>query len=731
MIMLVRALALCLVLLAPVAAAAPPPPSGSPRIGLALSGGGARGLAHIGVLRVLEELHVPVHAIAGTSMGAIVGGLYASGMRPDEMAEAIAGIDWARAFDDRPARDALPLRRKQEDYDLTVRGEIGLRDGEWRFPRGAIAGAGFQTLLRRLSARATGITDFDALPIPFRAVATDLVIGREFVFAEGDLATALRASMSVPGAFAPIEVGGTVLGDGGIVKNLPIDIARSMGVDVVIAVNIGTPLGDRSMLDSAFGVTQQSIHILMEQNVRAQLNTLTDQDILLSPDLGRLTAVEFTRGVEAIAAGEQAARAAADTLRRLAIPTADYAAWRAAMAASTTTPARLDFVRIEGNVLTDAPALGHGLRTRAGEPPTAAGLNADVTTLLGTGDFARVDYRLQDEAGTHGVVFSVEEKSWGPHYFGAGFSLATDFRTRGVFNLLLGHRRRWVNDWGGEWRNRLQFGETRRIASEFYQPLGAASPYFVAPYADSIRRNLVNYAGGAARSESVIGADRVGLDVGVAFGRGGELRLGLSHARLSAERIIGDGAPRFVGREIGPSLRFAYDDLDAANFPSRGHRINASAFAANTGLGSDADYTRLHLDSEYARSLGRNTLALGIELAGFRDADRVGYNDFALGGFQRLSAYRPNEISGNYLALARAAVYRRIGEFAPLARGVYAGASLELGNAWAKQADIRGSDLRHSFAIFVGVDTVVGPVYLAVGAARGGHRAVYLRVGRP
>jgi NTE family protein len=277
-------------MLATVGAVTPPSAAGTshtgmprPKIGLVLSGGGARGFAHVGVLKALEAAHVPVDVVVGTSMGAIVGGLYASGMSPQALETELMGVAWDTLFERRTPRQTLSQQRKEADFDLSPVFQIGFRDGEFRVPSGAVSTRSLEWLLRRYTLHTRHLTSFDALPTPFRAVATNMETGEPVVLANGDLAAALRASMSVPGVFAPLEVDGRLLGDGGLVNNLPVDVARALGTDVVIAVNIGTPLAGRESLGSVLGVSAQMINILTEQNVQRSLATLTRHDLLLAP----------------------------------------------------------------------------------------------------------------------------------------------------------------------------------------------------------------------------------------------------------------------------------------------------------------------------------------------------------------------------------------------------------------------------------------------------------------
>ena len=235
--------------------AAPQSPPHRLRIGLVLSGGGARGIAHVGVLQVLQQLHVPIDAIAGTSMGAVVGGLYASGLSPEQIAATLRSVNWQRAFRDRPPREELTLRRKQEDENFLVEFPIGIRGGRPVLPMGLIEGQSLTEVLRLLTLPVARIDRFDDLPTPFRAVATDLETGQEVVIGSGDLTSAMRASLSAPGVFVPVERGGRMLVDGGISDNVPVDVARAMGVDVVIVVDVDFPLLPRKKLTSVGAIS--------------------------------------------------------------------------------------------------------------------------------------------------------------------------------------------------------------------------------------------------------------------------------------------------------------------------------------------------------------------------------------------------------------------------------------------------------------------------------------------
>lgn len=703
-----------------------------PRICLALSGGGARGISHIGVLKVLEARHIPIDCIAGTSMGAIVGGLYASGYSAAELETMVTDIHWSEMFDDRPPRRELSEHRREEDFDFPWSFEMGYGRGEFRLPSAAVGGVGFERLLARLTDPVSDIMDFDRLPIPFRAVATDMVSGKRVVFSRGKLVRVLRASMSVPGAFSPVELDGQLLGDGGLTDNLPVDVARSMGADVVIAVNIGTPLASRKSLDSVVGVTMQMINILTEQNVREQLASLKESDLLITPDLKDITFLDFQRGAAGIEAGETAALRQSTALAALALPAEEWGRYLAARPRPEAITGTLDFVRIQGVDDDKTRALMAKMKIEPGQTIDGGALRAQASRMMGSGNLERVDYTLMREGDQQGVVFNVKQKSWGPNFFRTGFSIATDFAGSSSFDLLLGHRLAWINEWGGEWRNRLQLGRTRGLRTELIQPLGPGAGIFIAPKVEIERRTLDVYQGDQRIAQWQSGFNRAGVDFGIPLWTYGELRLGVASGRLVADQSIGTLNPsRISFNESGVTGSLSLDQLDDAAFPRSGWRLTGEFFNSRSDFSSQRDYTRWQATGLVAWSEGVDTWQAGLELGGFMDRSRIGYSNFRLGGFQRLSGYLNDQIDGNYLALGKVVYRRRMAEITPFGRALYVGGSFETGNAWADRNQVSWSGMRHAGSLFIAADTPLGPAYLGFGAAGGGQRAIYLFLGRP
>ena len=385
----------------------------APCVGLVLGGGGARGIAHVGVLKVLERERIPVCAIAGTSMGAIVGGLYAAGFDAAELEQLLASIDWNDMFVDSPPRAQLPMERKQEDFRHLVDLEIGYRDGRLSIPAGLVRGQKLMLLLRRLTLSTWRAEDFDQLPIRFRAVAADIVTGRKKVFADGDLAVAIRASMSVPGAFAPVRVGEQLLVDGGMAENVPVDEVRAMGAHPMVVVDVGSQLLKEDALTNPAVVLDQVITALMAEKTARSLATLGDADLLLQPALGDITAADFHRAAEAVAIGEHAAEAQLPRLRALALPAAEYTALRARQRHRAFDPGLLAFLDVEpGQTPSATRRVAWATTPLVGKPFEVSAVERAVANAYGDGRFETIDYRLQERDGKAGLVMQPQQKPW-------------------------------------------------------------------------------------------------------------------------------------------------------------------------------------------------------------------------------------------------------------------------------------------------------------------------------
>lgn len=705
-----------------------------PRIGLVLSGGGARGAAHLGVLKVLEELHVPVDIVVGTSAGAIVGAAYASGMPVRDIEKEMSGLRTADLFRDVTRGDS-PLRRKADDENNFIGPEIGLGPQGVRLPKGAISGVALEAVLRRLTVRQRN-ENFDRLPIRFRAIAADVATSEMVVLDHGSLSEAVRASMALPAAVNPVQLDGRLLVDGGVVRNLPVDVARSLGADIVIAVNIGTPLLQRKEIVSLLSVAEQMVRILTAKNVNQSLSELTPRDVLLTPDLGGIATADFDRLPEAVAAGERAARAAAEPLRRLAIDAVAYEKLAAARTAEGVVEAgRIDEVRVVGTLNVEPAVVRAAMDSRAGQPFDADVADRDLKRIYGRGDFEHVGYRVGEEPGTGRVLtVDVTEKSWGPHYLRFGLALSTDFNGNAYFDALASHRWTWLNRLGAEWRNDLQIGRTERLRSEWYQPMTESQSWFVAGWGGYERQPFDVYDQGQRVARLRLKHALVGVDVGAPLGTVGELRVGLVRGRAGFDSEISPVASADLpGESVGAlALQLRLDALDSVRFPRVGYAADVKLQRSLGALGADSSYTKLSVDLIGAYSLERHTLRLTVRGAGAvgGSGDLPVHELSQLGGFLQLSGYHTGEFVGRGMRFGRA-IYTYQLRQAGLLEGAFVGLSAEIGRIGdAVRGPNRAASL-HGNALFLGVDTPVGPVYLGYGRASASSQAVYLFLGQP
>jgi len=713
-------------------------PAARPRIGLVLSGGGARGLAHVGVLQVLEEHRIPIHAIAGTSMGAVVGGLYASGRTPAQIEALVSTLDWNAAFRDRPPRDNMNFRRKQDDREYLVRFPLGVKGGSFRVPRGLIQGQQLTQILRRETIAVAAIDDFDRLPTRFRAVATDLENGERKVIAAGDLTEALRASMSAPGVFAPVELEGRMLVDGGLVENLPVDVAKAMGVDIVIAVDVGSlPVGRRE-LSSALAVSNQMLTIMMQRETARQRRLLAGDDLLIEPALGNMLPTDFTDVDQTVEHGRDAALAHA---ARLALLGADEAGWQAYLAARAVRVSPLpevQFVRTDPRSGRYRERIVAELAPVIGEPLDPVAMQRRLSHLYADDNFESLDYRLVQDGGLDGIEVSARRKSWGPNYIRFGLELQDDFEGSNSFTAGVRAQVTEVNRYGAEWRTDLRVGGRPRLMTEFYQPIGYASDWFVAPRLLIERRNF-----DIIEDEDRLATYRVrnrefGLDLGREFGSWGELRAGVVLGEGSRRLLVGNpadpGLPAGADYDRGEVIaRFSVDRLDDVYFPRHGELFTLQWNGAQESLGADANADRISVDWTLARSVGRNSYVLSASGGAHVSGPETAVEDFyTLGGLFNLSGLSPESLSGPHFGVARAIYYRRIGSGQEgfLNVPTYLGVSLELGNVWEQRSDASFSSARVNGAAFLGFDTFLGPVYLAAGFDEGGGRSFYLLLGR-
>jgi len=613
-----------------------------------------------------------------------------------------------------------------------------VRDGEARIAKGAINGQKVELFFADLVKNSEHIARFDDLPIPFRAIATDLENGQMKVFDQGSLAQAMRASMSVPGLFAPMEIENRLYVDGGLVRNLPIDVARDLGVDVIIAINLGSSYLKREQLGTIIGVAGQMLTILTEQNVERSLAEIDpERDVLIIPELGGISSGDFSRAAEAIEIGEQAAKVSASQLARYSLSDAEYQRWRQThFGRPVPTPRVVEEVQIAGLENVNQKLFKPLKGDLKGRPLDRPKLERDLGVLYGRGDFERLNYHLSQTNDRNLLIVDAVEKSWGPGYLNFGLGIMSDHQGDVRTGIRATYNRTWVNSLGAEWLSEVTIGNESRLFTEFYQPIRLDRAGFIAPYLDINGSPLSLFLEDKRIARFDILRGRVGLDLGTTFGTSSELRLGAYLGQTNFDLDTGDPFLFEDGdnQDSGIRARFISDTLDSPYVPTSGHRFALSAMMPLRAFGADQEYTRLYADWRGAFSVGDNSF-LGTLRGGSSFNDEMPYYDqFPLGGFLKLSGYANEQFRGNDLGYGNVVYYRQISSLPPfLGRGLYLGGSLEMGKAWNTPGDgiLNAEEMRYGSSLFFAADSLLGPLFLAVGLSGDGDSTVYVVLGQP
>ncbi len=705
-----------------------------PKIGLVLSGGGARGAAHIGVIRVLEQMHVPIDAVAGTSMGAVVGGLYAAGLSGDEIAGVFRELDWQDLLRDRALRKDLVYRRKQDDRSFLATAGLGISaDDGVVLPLGLVQGQKITQVLRNATMGVADVQDFDKLPTPFRGLATDLVSGDPVVLRSGDLATVLRASMSAPGVFAPVEIDGRLLVDGGLVDNLPVDLAREMGVDIVIAVDVSFPLATRSGLETPLDVTNQVIAIMVRRGTEKSRAELKKGDVLVEPELGRMTSIDFSRMPQVLVAGEKAVQKQQASLAALALPPGEYAAYVASRSRAVDPDVQVAFVRPGPHSEKDAARIEAVFGDMTGRPLDTGELQQKVYGQYGLDRYEAIDYKVVRDGGERGLEIDLRRKSWGPNFLRVGMSIESDYEggtyaNAGARLLMTG-----VNRLDGELLFDAQLGEDPHFHAELFQPLSLTTEFFVAPAFHYDLETLQIVRDGHRVAQYRIRDTQFLLAAGAELSNWGELRVGLRRGTGSSHVMVGEPVVPEENFDLGAAyFEFGYDRLDSAYFPRHGQAFHASWQSESEALGASANANIVEASWLFARSRERNSLVVSMAAGSALDNRVVSPSElFTLGGFLNLSGLPQDALIGTQYGIVRAILYRRIsrGGTGLFEFPAYMGASLEAGNVWQTKQDVDFGDLKYGGSAFLAAETPFGPLYLAAGFAEG-DTAFYLLLGK-
>ena len=730
-------LALCVLLHAVTAHAAPAVGGNAtnrPRIGLVLGGGGAKGAAHIGVLRVLDELRIPVDCVAGTSMGALVGGTFASGMPAADIERATSDIDWSRTVGGVGMRDRTPIERKLAGTTYTNSLEFGFEEGKVVLPGGLLKTQDIEDVIRDLINNARFQRDFDNLPIPFRAVATDMVTGDMVVLESGDLSVAMRASMSIPGAFSPVVNGEQVLSDGGMVRNLPVDIARELCADVVIAVWMTTPAPAAEDLDSALALVGRSMDVMIKANEREQIASLGPDDVGIEVPMGDIGTADFQRIAEAVELGRAAAEAHRADLLRFSVPEPDYLAWRAEVTTAEARPVHLAEVQIKGlKQVSPEYVASHLENLQPGADVDSQQIKEDTDRLYALGEFDRIEHQLKGPPEARVLEIIPIEKSSGPNFL--RFDLGLSAEGSGELQAILRaeHTRAWIGKRDARWNNALQLGRQALIATDFYQPLDAAQNWFVRP-ALSYEKNLQSvYLEGQRVARYVVSDFHGELALGANIGTRAQVMGGLRSGWFTTKRDTGSPVLPEVTEQDDTAgfLRFGYDTRDAVALPTRGTMIAARYLHSGTFLGGEQDYDVAEGVLTQAYPWRGDSLSLfvggGKKLSGVLPPAR----DFRLGGIRSFPGLRFDELRGTGYWIAGTSYLWKLADIQPLmSQALYAALRLQAGSMGGSRVPSADGTL-YGIAASLNGRTPVGPFILSVGYVSNDSWELQFTLGRP
>ena len=702
-----------------------------PRIGLVLAGGGAKGGAHVGVIKVLEREHIPIDCIAGTSMGALVGAGYASGLPAGELETFIIGIDWRAIVGGAGRRSLEPIEQKRLLNASNSAIGLGVIEGRVVTPSGFSDTSAIDDLLRTYVARARAVSDFNKLPIPFRAVSTDMVSGKMIVLDHGDLAMAMRASMAIPGAFAPVVSEGRILADGGMVRNIPVDVAREMCADIVIVVNLVEPETPPEKLVESTQLLVRSMDVMLASNEIIQLETLTDRDIRIDVPMGDIGTADFLRVPETVPLGEAAAQSMVERLRVYAVPEAEYMAWRQRATQRQQVEAKVADVRFEGLKWVNENYLRTLTKVDPGETVTLDMISNDALQMAALTELDSVAYRLEGDPGNTTLVWLPEEASIGRNVLRPSLGIYTPGTGEPKFQVGMQFVRSWMNDRGAQWRNSLELGYETSIATSFYQPFDVSQRYFVEPGIAAIR-SLEDVFNDGERVATYKFVDVTGnVDVGMNVTRNFQMRAGYLFTERSAEASTGPVLlPEIDAIDAGITASIMYDSREVSRFATEGIGAAIQYAKSDESLGADRDWERIEAGMRRSVPFGKQVFWVAVSGgAELGDDDLPADRAFSLGGPATLPAYQLDEFRAREYWLATTILLRRLKDLSVRNTALYGGFGLQAAGIYDRVDPVEDGEV-YGASLFLAGQTTLGAWVLGVGGASDSWGA-WLSFGRP
>jgi NTE family protein len=711
-----------------------------PKIGLALSGGGAKGAAHIGVLKVLEEHNIAIDYIAGTSIGSYVGGLYALGYNASEIEKIMLELEWNRGYSDFIPREDLPYEDKQHRDRFNIALRAGYSDSTFKMPTGLILGQSASLLMQKSIGIIPLVDDFDNLSIPYRAVASDIATAKAVVTKSGSLAKAIRASASVPGIYEPVNVNGQLLVDGGITNNMPIEIVKAMGADIVIAVDIGSSLLEQNEINTTIDVVNQLSTILTNNTTLIQKTLLAEKDILIRPQIDDLGTTDFSIMPKALELGKEAAILHIQDIKQYSLSNEEYQAYL-----TYKTQAKNDLfknvdkpinkINFDNKSSVNDIIVKKHFSVEEGEVVTQSELEEAITTVYSLNEFQFVGAEFTDTDEGRELTLTTQEKLWGPNYLDLGFNLQSDFTNKMVFSLDLSYVLTNVNQRGGRWENAAKVGWEYGFETAFYQPLTPEENLYSVARGEFSQnkwdewKNRPQIENRFARTEFGLGynySDHGILELG-ALGESGKVS------------VMGNSQENFDYYSFGGYFSFNFDTLNIINFPTEGNKFSFNTYYLKDTYDASPESIdelslTMTLDWRGAFSIGNHSFMGIASLATSKNKDE---HDFTihvseLGGFLNLSGYQKDALIGAHKVFGAIVYQYDLGRklFGQEGLPMYLGTSAELGNVWQNEESVEMSDLIAAGSIYLGVDTSFGPAVIGAGYSNGGESSMFISLGK-
>jgi len=708
-----------------------------PKIALVLSGGGARGAAHVGVLKVIEENHIPIDMVVGTSMGSFMGGLYAAGWKPDDIAKMLIVTNWSEYIRGDFDRQDIPMQRKRAEY--TYQGKLGFGINAKNaivLPTGVFKREPLLLKFEELTANVRDIKDFDKLSIPYRAVATDIKNGEPVILKSGSLAEAIYASSAIPGGLQPINIDGVDLIDGGVSNNIPINVARDMGADIIIAVDVSEDFSDEVDVNSYFVVMGQLVDILMRKNANESIKTLKKDDILITPNLEGYSGLDVEKYAEIIKAGYEAAQKVVPKLKKLSEDPKAYLTYQKKYRKKhIALPIIIDEIKIDNHTYLNDNIIRKQIHQKIGMPFDDKKLREDILHLYNMTIFDSVSYSIKN-INEKNLLIITTTPSWNNHgdvLF--SISLDDDFKGHSSYSLKAGYLMYGINSLGAEWRTDLEIGKKQHYATEFYQPLDYEQKFYVRPYISYEKMTYVVPTDSLGNQELKSSRYGGGVAFGVNFTRSLRSEISFNAYQDSSDVDIFAYSEDFISRKL--TLDFQYDSLDNYNFPNVGFLGELRLSKDAKSWGSDYDYEQVYSSLQKPLTFYDNTFIVNAKIGltnhklPQNQAITV-YDKFFLGGMFNLSGYPSYALVGENMAFANIMYRYRFkngGFFGSLGMPMYTGLTAESGTVWDDDESFNNDRLKYSGSIFFAADTPLGALYFTYGYADAHHSSLYLYLG--